>query len=163
MTTLSVPVESPLIVSSSPSETASITPALKKKPRKRKISTAKPKKPKKPKVAAPPPTPHYNLDMRITGNLRQLRGSIALVRDAFSDLNSVFNVHDPCPGTAAPILSVEEFCTTFLLRRHEPKRKKTYATAMNRVIEAEREASTQQKKMEDEEDTSDALDWLDDF
>jgi hypothetical protein len=141
-----------------------LTPALNKKKKKRKAKD--PPKTKQSKKRPAPVTalaPHYNLNMHIKGNLRQLRGSISLVRDAFVDPRSTFNLHDPCPGTAAPLLSIEEFCTTFLLRRHETKHKKTYATAMNRIIEEETKASSQQKELEKEEEPSDELDWLDDF
>ena len=73
----------------------------------------------------------YKISYCHTGNLRQLRQSLHLIRDKWADEKTHFRLWEPCPGTASPHLSTEEFALCFLLRRHEKRYRKNEGVKNN--------------------------------
>jgi len=67
----------------------------------------------------------YKLSHNITGNLRQLRGTLPTIRELWAREEEPFALWQDCPGHSSHHLSIEQFALCFLLRKHEKRYRKT--------------------------------------
>jgi hypothetical protein len=76
-------------------------------------------------IKASTETPVYKVPFRYSGNLRQVRQSLQIIREQWGDESSNLRLWSQCPGVAAPLLTIEEFSLSFILQRHEKRYRKT--------------------------------------